>query len=509
MTITQAIQHAQRHSWWSEECPGALQYSYYIYSFADHRMYFDPKHLSVTFLTVRDGFTQEKTPSDERLQEYAWLKQQYQDDHRFLDAEHERWGEARDEVIVAGEGIIRDSASWDREMLAQQYARLMSRAIDSVRWGTFIECVDDYNSFILPDHLGDALPNDMPEEERTHIMMTLATPLMVSFMEEFQAEKAKVIFQHRDTIKHASTWVEVQNDSACRYAIEQLCDAYLWMSVNYSGSAALTPESVFLQLKQDEDAQSNEDIERLLSSLDTKIVRQSQEQASIEQRYALPQDLLDDFSIMRTIGAWMDERKESMVKTSWYIATLLERMAAHTGVQKTQLEWYTKEEIISLLRTQKVVDSAIVLERSRNAVFAAEWDGEDETSSLTIFTGTDADTLYALLNAKPTRALKGIVASSGLREAVEGTAQIVRDVTKESFVPGNILVTTMTRPEFVPLIKHASAIITDEGGITCHAAVVSRELGIPCIIGTQHATKVLKSGQQISLDLRTGDITVV
>jgi pyruvate,water dikinase len=67
----------------------------------------------------------------------------------------------------------------------------------------------------------------------------------------------------------------------------------------------------------------------------------------------------------------------------------------------------------------------------------------------------------------------------------------------------------MTTPEYVPALKKAAAIITDEGGITCHAAIVSRELGIPCIIGTKIATKVLKDGNIVEIHGATGVIKIL
>lgn len=71
---------------------------------------------------------------------------------------------------------------------------------------------------------------------------------------------------------------------------------------------------------------------------------------------------------------------------------------------------------------------------------------------------------------------------------------------------GEILVAKMTSPDFVPAMKRAKAIITDEGGATCHAAIVSRELGIPCVVGTMHATTTLKDGQEVTVDAFTGTI---
>jgi pyruvate,water dikinase len=74
----------------------------------------------------------------------------------------------------------------------------------------------------------------------------------------------------------------------------------------------------------------------------------------------------------------------------------------------------------------------------------------------------------------------------------------------EKFVEGDVLVTTMTHPEFLSVMKQASAIVTDEGGITCHAAIVARELGKPCIIGTKIGTKVFKDGDMVEVDAERG-----
>jgi len=93
---------------------------------------------------------------------------------------------------------------------------------------------------------------------------------------------------------------------------------------------------------------------------------------------------------------------------------------------------------------------------------------------------------------------------------VRGEVQIViskKDFSK--FKKGNILVTSMTRPEFIPIMKKAIAVITDEGGITCHAAIVSRELKIPCIIGTKKATRILHDGDTVDLDAIKGIVKIV
>ncbi|OQX51414.1 phosphoenolpyruvate synthase [candidate division CPR3 bacterium 4484_211] len=98
--------------------------------------------------------------------------------------------------------------------------------------------------------------------------------------------------------------------------------------------------------------------------------------------------------------------------------------------------------------------------------------------------------------------LKGLGASPGV---VSGKVKKLKSAKEISKIrKGEILVTTMTTPDFVPAMKKAAAIITDEGGTTCHAAIISRELGIPCIVGTEVATNTLASGETVTIDGQNG-----
>ncbi len=103
-------------------------------------------------------------------------------------------------------------------------------------------------------------------------------------------------------------------------------------------------------------------------------------------------------------------------------------------------------------------------------------------------------------------AVRGI--SAGRRGYGIGKAKIVLnlDDANRDMQKGDILVTGMTDPDFVPFMKMASAIVTDKGGITSHAAIVSRELNIPCVVGTETATQVMKTGQEYTVDSRNGII---
>ena len=79
----------------------------------------------------------------------------------------------------------------------------------------------------------------------------------------------------------------------------------------------------------------------------------------------------------------------------------------------------------------------------------------------------------------------------------------------ESIKKGDILVSPMTQPNFVSILSKAKGIITDEGGITCHAAIVARELKKPCIIGTGNATEILKDGDLVEVDAERGVVKII
>jgi len=100
-------------------------------------------------------------------------------------------------------------------------------------------------------------------------------------------------------------------------------------------------------------------------------------------------------------------------------------------------------------------------------------------------------------------AIKGTIACRG---KARGRARLVltNDIRKIRFNRGDVLVAISTSPELMPLIRKCSAIITDEGGLTCHAAIISREMKLPCIIGTKNSTQALKSGDLVEVDAEQG-----
>ncbi|MEI6650107.1 MAG: PEP-utilizing enzyme [Candidatus Moraniibacteriota bacterium] len=167
---------------------------------------------------------------------------------------------------------------------------------------------------------------------------------------------------------------------------------------------------------------------------------------------------------------------------------------------------YLKREcdIYGIRYEQAVMLSPDEFERQKKSGHLSEYPGERliRTSHETGFTDITEEEWEKLSTSAFNDSLSGVTASKG---RASGPVRVVmgRD-DFDKVEEGDILVASMTRPEYAPILRKAAAIVTNEGSVTCHAAIVSRELGIPCIIGTQNATRILKDGDLVEVDADQG-----
>jgi phosphohistidine swiveling domain-containing protein len=163
----------------------------------------------------------------------------------------------------------------------------------------------------------------------------------------------------------------------------------------------------------------------------------------------------------------------------------------------------TQQELETYLKTEKLPEESILKDRFNASVLLFE-DGK-----LNILIGEEVDEIEKVIHEVTENSsdeeqgiLRGIPAFPGKVKAI---ARIIPDPYDVSeFNEGEILITGMTRPEFLPLMKRAAGIVTDVGGMLCHAALVSRELKKPCIVGTNRATRFFKDGDLLELDADKG-----
>ncbi len=181
---------------------------------------------------------------------------------------------------------------------------------------------------------------------------------------------------------------------------------------------------------------------------------------------------------------------------------------ADGGTTTRELEEHEAEQpVLSDEEVQRVAELGVRIEQHYGSAQDTEWavDGEGaiwmlQSRPVTATGGKPLD--------EPTEQKRGEVLVRGLGAApgvASGAVRVVAELTgADSLLGGEILVTHMTAPDWVPLMRKAAAIVTDSGGMTCHAAIVSRELGIPCLVGTAEATKILRDGELVTVDAGEG-----
>lgn len=202
--------------------------------------------------------------------------------------------------------------------------------------------------------------------------------------------------------------------------------------------------------------------------------------------------------LMQFIIYYRTQRTDTIYKAVYSFIPKLKEIAKSHNLTYQELLYCTKSEILSTLPSKnelssRMKDYAMLLENESIRCVS----GEESEEIRKFFT----ENLAALKEIKGTIACKG---------KVRGEAKVV--LTGEDYKKineGNILIASMTTPNMIPIMKKASAFVTDEGGITCHAAIISREMKKPCVIGTKIATKIFKDGDLIEVNANNGTIKLI
>ncbi|MBI4262175.1 hypothetical protein HY624_01470 [Candidatus Uhrbacteria bacterium] len=197
--------------------------------------------------------------------------------------------------------------------------------------------------------------------------------------------------------------------------------------------------------------------------------------------------------LLQFIIYYRTQRTDIINKSSYLFAPKLARFAHARGLTYDQMLHCTKDEVLQGAPSRTILNARI---RHHATII--------DRGGVSVLAGKDYDRIKAFVDKDVARVnrFSGSVASPG---RVTGIVKIILGRDDFSKIKkGDILVAGMTTPQMLPIMKKAGAFVTDEGGITCHAAIISRELKKPCIIGTKVATRVLKDGDRVEVDAERG-----
>jgi len=219
-------------------------------------------------------------------------------------------------------------------------------------------------------------------------------------------------------------------------------------------------------------------------------------------KYKLGKEIKTLVKLVEMTTLWQDLRKMANMKANYWLHILNGQIAKRLKLKLSDLEFLTPHEITSIFEDTKPLKS--LPERKQKFGFIGTRTRVETIPRQKLYEVKSIITEPADLTQN---VIRGNIASKGYARGIVKIIQSSSEISK--ITKGEIIVCSMTRPELMPAVKKAKAIITDEGGITCHAAIVSRELHIPCIIGTKIATKVLKDGDLVEFGLEDRIIKII
>ena len=211
--------------------------------------------------------------------------------------------------------------------------------------------------------------------------------------------------------------------------------------------------------------------------------------------------------IIKTLKQWgfcLNYLDEAGCLITHYFKNFFLELARRMGVSYEMLVEMTFEEIDEFFRKGAIPPAKRIKLKER----IKSWGLVYQNRKFKVYSGKELEKLEekekqkANSQVKGIDSIKGLVASSGKVRGLVRVMESHRDIAK--IKKGEILVAPKTTPKYVPAMEKAIAIVTDEGGLLSHAAIVSREMGIPCVVGTKIATQVLKDGELVEVDAERG-----
>lgn len=329
--------------------------------------------------------------------------------------------------------------------------------------------------------------NIINEKERKDIMMLISSP-------------SKIVLPLEEEINFLKLVLDIGKKNIDKlpknilYRIKRHFNSYQWLSVYIDNEPWVWEEFLRRIKKEQKEGRTKNKLLKLRQNFqgtERKIKKST-------KRYNLDKTRID---LLREMMFYRIQVENFYSYVNYSALNLKKEVAKRLCLSLNQLYYLLPEEVNQALLGQNLnFEKRIALRKKYYLMILGK-------KKVHIVTGDTAKRLLSLLPKEKEikEKIKDIKGVCGQPGKIQGRVKIVLNIKELNKVKDNdILVTQNTTPIFVPAMKKAIAIVTDEGGITCHAAIVSRELNIPCIIGTKIATKVLKDGDKVEVDADKG-----
>lgn len=281
-----------------------------------------------------------------------------------------------------------------------------------------------------------------------------------------------------------------RNGKLTKKQFENLFNKFKWLSCLDIHNKAWTKEEFKNHIQSFASLSAKKLISFRKTASEMKIAKADLEYLLMAKRFVYIKDVRDDY------------RRKSV----FYAQPLFAEIARRMNINAEDTSYLQTSEIEDFLKNGVRIKKEIILERKKGyAIYL------DKNKKPVCLQGVEIKNIlksWGLLQIiGKAKDIVGRIASQGL---AKGKAAIVRGLKDlDKVEEGNILIAVTTHPDYVPAMRKSAAIVTDEGGITSHAAIVSREFGIPCIVGTKFATQILKDGDLVEVDANKGIVKIL
>ncbi|MBI5002525.1 hypothetical protein HZC31_04010 [Candidatus Woesearchaeota archaeon] len=374
------------------------------------------------------------------------------------------------------------------ELLAlyQEYCNLFK----DMRVYSSIPMMLEHDTPILSNLLKEKLGQQIEGEMLNDAFSTLSSPTKNSYLLQEEIERLKI----------AAKYAEKQN---VEQEIRMHTERWNWREYMFEGIPLI--EADFLR-QIEEDIEQHKDPTKRVEQIEEKQKKLQERQKEYIKKYALREQTQNFAEIAQDIVYLKYFRKGIFAESYYCVEFLLKEIGQQLNISlddtRGMFDWEVEEAL-----TQGITKEKIEEIRSREEFCAfVSYEGKcypltEEEATKILKENVEEE------NKNMITELKGQVACSG---NVRGEVCIVNTVEDmEKMKEGIILTSVMTHPNLFSAMKGAGGIITDIGGLSCHAAIVARELQIPCIVGTKQASKILQDGMRVELDTSTGTIKII
>ncbi len=402
--------------------------------------------------------------------DFEWVKKRIKEFENAV----EGFEEMGEKLIESGEKYNEKN----KKDLIKVYEKFLKKDYSYWTPSLFIDLLDTYEEEILNFIFGNYLSKISKED-----LQVLLLP------------DRSVYWEEKEDLEQISKYFKsINKDKADKKLWQKLmkhAEKYWWLRNDYQTVKKLGARDFLSVLNEN------------LDSYDAiKIIRKKR---ILEKRYGFDDAIIKKLRLFSDVAYFRDLRKKVTQMANYYIVTFYHNLANKFGIPENWSNF-----VVPFIEHKKFFSKdkkffKELEERTKNGVWMI---GSDVDWKTTIET-KKAKEILKIIEDKMIgkKILYGNTASLG---NVTGKVKIVlRQSDFYKFEEGDILITGMTRPEFVPLMKKAGAIVTDEGGITSHAAIISRELRKPCVIATRIATKSFEDNDLVEVNANHGVVKLL